>query len=306
MKRAWFFIAAFTLAVPMVRAADTANTTLKIEGMTCAGCVPVVRLQLKSTEGVIAFDVSFEKAEAEVSYDPTKTTPARIAESIAKTGYRTSVKSAGHADSRPTSAPSHPPGDSLDRVTLFQVPLMCSAVKGLGCGGKARPLMAQLEKHADIAEAWLNHPGTVLAVVWKQPQQHAHAADVIGSVFVAKGMQLTPLRGAALVEAVRDFATRKQWYRGDEVNRLSEEEAKVMAERIVRRVETRVGLSPKQAAALRADVNRICADMLLRGGAREMKVFVESAAAYLNARQVAALETAIADGFGALPGELGS
>jgi hypothetical protein len=108
-----------------------------------------------------------------VSYDTSKTTPARIAESITRTGYTASVKTA--VDSIPAAADSSAPasagnnGGAPERVTLFEVPLMCPAVKGLGCGGKARPFMAELEKQPDVAEAWLNHPGTVLAVVWKEP-----------------------------------------------------------------------------------------------------------------------------------------
>jgi copper chaperone CopZ len=36
--------------------------------MTCGGCVAAVKVQLKRTEGVSAYDVSLEKAEADVTY----------------------------------------------------------------------------------------------------------------------------------------------------------------------------------------------------------------------------------------------
>ena len=73
-------------------AADTAKTTLTIKGMTCGGCVASVKLQLKRTEGVTAYEVSLEKGEAEVSYDASRTEPKRIAESVSKTGFPASVK----------------------------------------------------------------------------------------------------------------------------------------------------------------------------------------------------------------------
>ncbi len=78
--------------VPVVRAADSAKTILRIKGMTCGGCVAAVKVQLKRTEGVSAYDVSLEKAEADVTYDPGKTDPKKIAESVAKTGFEASVK----------------------------------------------------------------------------------------------------------------------------------------------------------------------------------------------------------------------
>lgn len=84
-------VAALGLA-PMAQAAKTAKTTLAIKGMTCGGCVAAVKVQLKKTEGVSVYDVSLEKAEADVTYDPAKTEPKKIAASVSKTGFEASVK----------------------------------------------------------------------------------------------------------------------------------------------------------------------------------------------------------------------
>lgn len=73
-------------------AADAAETTLTIKGMTCGGCVAAVKLQLRKTDGVTAYDVSLEKEEAEVTYDSVKTDPEKIAESVSKTGFVAAVK----------------------------------------------------------------------------------------------------------------------------------------------------------------------------------------------------------------------
>ena len=80
------------LLASTVGAADTAKTTLTIKGMTCGGCVAAVKVQLKKTEGVTAYEVSLEKGEAEVSFDASRTEPERIAESVAKTGFQAFVK----------------------------------------------------------------------------------------------------------------------------------------------------------------------------------------------------------------------
>lgn len=92
MKKAWSFLVAVLVLQSPAAAAEIAKTTLTIEGMTCGGCVAAVKVQLKKTEGVTAYEVSLEKGEAAVSYDPAKTTPDKIAESVSKTGFKASVK----------------------------------------------------------------------------------------------------------------------------------------------------------------------------------------------------------------------
>jgi len=309
MKRIGALLAAVLALAPLARAAGTATTTLKIEGMTCAGCVPVVNLQLKKTEGVLSYEVSFEKGEAVVSYDPAKTTPAKIAESVTRTGYTASVKgqaggvsAASGASALAVKDPANT-ADVAERVTLFQVPLTCPAVKGLGCGGKARPFMAGLEKRTEVAEAWLNHPGTLLAVVWKEPQQSAHASGLVGSLFKAKGLSVTALAGSPLAVALQDFAARSGWYRGQDVNRLSEQEGLVFTERMAKRVESRTKLAAAASTALRADLRKFCIDWLVGQGGRETKVLLDLAAKYLDPAQRRVYEVALKEGFQALPGE---
>lgn len=46
------------------------KVTLKIGGMTCMGCVSSVTRVLQSVKGVSEVDVSLDKAQAQVSYDP--------------------------------------------------------------------------------------------------------------------------------------------------------------------------------------------------------------------------------------------
>jgi copper chaperone CopZ len=80
----------------MVRAAgdqsDTPATqvcTLKISGMTCAGCEAAVRMAARSIDGVKEVKASYEKKNAEVTYDPTKTTPDAIAKVVTtKSGFK--------------------------------------------------------------------------------------------------------------------------------------------------------------------------------------------------------------------------
>lgn len=66
--------------------------TLKVTGMTCAGCEAAVKIAVKRIVGVSAVTVSYDKALAQVTYDPAKTTPEAIAKIIKeKTGYKAEV-----------------------------------------------------------------------------------------------------------------------------------------------------------------------------------------------------------------------
>jgi copper chaperone CopZ len=84
------------LIVPMSAAADqqpakpvTQVCTLKVSGMTCAGCEVSVRLAARSVTGVTEVKASYAKGNAEVTYDPAKTTPAAIAKAITdKSGFK--------------------------------------------------------------------------------------------------------------------------------------------------------------------------------------------------------------------------
>jgi copper chaperone CopZ len=67
------------------------TTTLTIKGMTCGGCVATVKLKLRKTKGVLAYEVSLEKGEAEVTYDPDLTRPEIIAAAVSETGFAATV-----------------------------------------------------------------------------------------------------------------------------------------------------------------------------------------------------------------------
>ena len=61
---------------------------LKVGGMTCGGCVRSVAGVLRSIPGVDSAEVSLERGEARVTYDPAMTRIARIKEAIEDAGYQ--------------------------------------------------------------------------------------------------------------------------------------------------------------------------------------------------------------------------
>jgi hypothetical protein len=124
---------------------------------------------------------------------------------------------------------------SSDLVSFYQVPLACPAARGLGCRSAAKPVLQALEKKSSIREAWLDHPGTTLAIVWKKNEKADLRSAEIQSVADDRGVALHEITGGRRDDTLKSFATRTGWYRASEVDRLSEEEAGVIVDRLVRR-----------------------------------------------------------------------
>lgn len=78
-------------ARPSRRAAKRGNmktVTFRVAGMHCGGCVNTLKALLGSEAGVHAVDVSLERGEARLLYDPKLADPQRLAATIEKSGYR--------------------------------------------------------------------------------------------------------------------------------------------------------------------------------------------------------------------------
>lgn len=77
-----------TAAAPPVPAAGMKTASFKVEGMTCVSCETTIKLALERTLGVEHAEVSYDRGEAVVEYDPQKTTPDKLRDAINSTGYK--------------------------------------------------------------------------------------------------------------------------------------------------------------------------------------------------------------------------
>ncbi|HKO16649.1 MAG TPA: metal-binding (seleno)protein [Gemmatimonadaceae bacterium] len=83
-------LAAYTTSV-VPPAADTKTITVRVEGMTCGGCVIGVRKVLTRLDGVAKAEVSYEQQRAVVTYDPAKVTVEQMIAAIKTLGYKATV-----------------------------------------------------------------------------------------------------------------------------------------------------------------------------------------------------------------------
>ena len=60
---------------------------LNINGMTCMGCVSSIEKVLAEISGVSDSDISLEKQQARIQYDPEKTDINQLKEAIVGAGF---------------------------------------------------------------------------------------------------------------------------------------------------------------------------------------------------------------------------
>jgi copper chaperone len=63
------------------------TVTLKVEGMSCGGCVASVTRVLTALPGVSDATVSLQGGTAQVSFDETRTNPGALRAAIESAGY---------------------------------------------------------------------------------------------------------------------------------------------------------------------------------------------------------------------------
>lgn len=294
------------------------RVVIPVEGMSCVTCEIAVRHTLKRIDGVKSARVSVATKTATVDYEAAKTNPEQLVAAINSTGYRASLPnkmndSASVAknektneakkDSAPPSAAENLGSVAPNRISLFKVPLQCLAAPQIGCGSAAKPILLDLERQPGVFEAWLNRAGTIIAVIWG-PESDAETRRNVAAEL--KEDHATEMQGAPRDDGLKGFLSGKGWYRGADVNRLSEEEAGIIAARYVRRVQAKTALTKDKAEGL----ERALADSLGKyltaesGGENQKQLRLEDVAReYLDQEQVKIFREATEKGVRPLPNE---
>jgi len=156
---------------------------------------------------------------------------------------------------------------------------------------------ASLEEGMEITrrEAWLNRAGTIIAVVWKGTAPRKRAKLIQATL---NESTVHELKDDARAEAIKTFLAGRGWYRGAEVDRLSEEEAAINAAKLLGKIRELISIKDTAASALEREFTAVLARKLTQGGSREeteaalMKVCQE----HLEEKDLATLHTAYQNG----------
>jgi mercuric ion binding protein len=311
VKKLSILLVALALASSLQAATKTA--AFEVSGWTCGSCAAATRIALKKLDGVEDVKTDIEKKEALVTYDDSKVTTDRMVRAMARLGYKAALKNGSGATSSPRAQGSAAPiavketSPSSERVSFSEVPLECGAAEGLGCGSAAKPILNELDRSPRIAQARINRPGTILAVVWKS--QNDRSDKAVEALFEKHKLAAATLKGQAREKALKEYQA-EQWYAAADVDRLSEHEARVIAARLVNRARSHFDLAPNRVTALTGDLAMVLARHLtLRDEECDTRRDVieaelaKAASKYLNPQQLAELRRAGEQGIQALPGE---
>ena len=201
---------------------------------------------------------------------------------------------------------------AAERISLYTVPLVCKSAPELGCGSRAKPILQELERTSSVGEAWLNRRGTLMAIVWMAASTPDARAAALKSFLEKKhDLELQELSGEVRDSTLKSFLVGTGWYRGAAVDRLSEEEAVVIAARLVRRIEARTSLSAGQVKALQLAFASVFKGSFIDGSTqpgqtRQNQIengLLNAGRKHLDEIGVAALQQAVAPGYRPLSNE---
>lgn len=186
-------------------------------------------------------------------------------------------------------------GVTADRISVFKAPFVCPAAPQIGCGSASKPILLDLERQPGVLQAWLNRAGTIIAVVWKPESNVENQSKVAAEL---REDRATEIEGTAREEAVKDFLSGKGWYHGADVDRLSEEEASIIAARLVRFVRAKTTVATEKPEALQRALDETLRKDLTGENARlhqKPRRLEDVARGYLNEDQLKILREAIKD-----------
>src|SRR5579885_983230 len=108
---------------------DVASMTVPVEGMSCASCVARIEGGLRELPGVVNASVNLATEHARVEYQPARTNPAAIAETIRSLGYTPVLGQSEVATRAEPEAPDRDLGRRFAVALLLTIPVM---ILGMG------------------------------------------------------------------------------------------------------------------------------------------------------------------------------
>ena len=146
-------------------------------------------------------------------------------------------------------------------VRFYSAPLVCEADPRIGCGCRAKPVLARLGAQPDIERAWLHRRGDVIAVEWRRELDVDQQVDLLRAA-LGGGGDVASVPAAPSSELLTTFPDPKHWYRRETVDQLSEEEAHTIAARLILHL-SRERVPLPDGAALQCDLACTLRDVLI-------------------------------------------
>ncbi len=150
-----------------------------------------------------------------------------------------------------------------EKVTFYDVDMVCSAAHHIGCGSMAKPLFKAMEETDEIEEAWMDRKGVVVGLVWKDGTAASRQEELTQSLFEKHHITGERVASAGRDTLEKQFRAAGLWYRGAEVDELSKEEAGVIADRIIDMLKEGGPVADSIAKPMREEIRQLFEDKFL-------------------------------------------
>ncbi len=141
-------------------------------------------------------------------------------------------------------------GSSVYKTVFYEVPFGCSVKEGLGCGSAAKPVLLDLVKYKSVETAWLNRPGTVMAIVWKRRTTKEKQRAILKDAFSDWGFVPDQVDMAQYQAVFDSFKSGDGWLKEGEVDQLSFEEAEEYADILLNILVKKEWIEPEKTQPL--------------------------------------------------------
>lgn len=143
-----------------------------------------------------------------------------------------------------------------EKITFYEVPLICGAAPEIGCGSRLKPLFLDTEKEPQIKESWSNRQGTVVAFVWNEPLPNEKEREqIINPIFKKNTIDAQLISNQSTIDDLTVSLNGKdKWYKGMDVDLLSIEEAGIIAESLTKFAKDEGLLTDQEAALIKKDI----------------------------------------------------
>jgi len=141
-------------------------------------------------------------------------------------------------------------------ISFYEVPLVCGAAPDIGCGSRLKPLFIDTKKEGLIKESWSNREGTIIAIVWAETATKMEDREkLIQPIFKKNGIDAkVVLDDKMIADLMTNFRTEGKWYKEMDVDKLSLEEAGIIAEDLTRFAVDTGLINEQERVAIKKDI----------------------------------------------------
>lgn len=291
--------------------APRAMASFGVTGMTCSACAASIETALRRLDGVQAAEVSFEKSLAIITFDPTRIRPETLTATVESAGGTKHQFGIGSLPEQGASTPNVRTSTPAEQLTFYSAPLVCAAAPEIGCGSRTKPILLMLGTKPEVYGTWLSRQGTTIAIAWDPETPASQRTEIATSTFGQLEIAAVELIGDDRKQVLKEFSSDALWYGTEALDLLSDEEANIIAARLVRRLEARAAISGETARKLETTIAEVFRKRFTgreegrptRTAPELQAAALQEAGSFLDEKTLAALKEVVALGNRPLAGE---